>query len=252
MAKLKKPFLFALCLLPVGLAAGFFVALYQLRLYPEETLAEMIAPYGSSSVILAISAVQSAGYALVCGFFGRLLAEKLGLWKPVFFEKKRVLVTLATGAAGGLLLCLDHWTFGSMMEEIRAANEAALSAAGFLGSVLYGGIMEELMLRLFLMSLVAFVLRKLFCRKYDKEHIPTWVFMLANVIAAALFAAGHLPATQMLFGELTPLLLFRCFLFNGGLGLVFGWLYRKYGIAYAMAGHALCHIISKLIFVIFL
>ena len=50
-----------------------------------------------------------------------------------------------------------------------------------------------------------------------------------------------------MFGTLAPLVLLRCFLLNGGLGLVFGWLYRKYGIQYAMIGHAGAHIISKLI-----
>jgi membrane protease YdiL (CAAX protease family) len=70
-------------------------------------------------------------------------------------------------------------------------------------------------------------------------------------IAAILFAAGHLPATAVTFGALTPLLLFRCFLLNGGFGLVFGWLYRKYGIAYAMMGHALFHVVCKIVLLIF-
>jgi len=108
------------------------------------------------------------------------------------------------------------------------------------------------MLRLFFMSLLAFAVWKLFFKKYDREHIPTSVFVIANVVAAILFAAGHLPATVGISGELTPLLLLRCFLLNGGFGLVFGWLYRKYGIAYAMAGHALFHIVSKLIWILFI
>ena len=120
-----------------------------------------------------------------------------------------------------------------------------------LAFVLYGGVIEEVMLRLFFMSLIAFVVWKLFFRKYDKENIPTRVFVIANVIAAMLFAAGHLPATLSTFGELTPLLLFRCFLLNGGFGLVFGWIYRKHGIVYAMMGHALFHVVSKLIWFIF-
>lgn len=65
-----------------------------------------------------------------------------------------------------------------------------------------------------------------------------------------LFAEGHLPATITMFGALTPLVLLRCFLLNGGLGLAFGWLYRKYGIQYAMIGHAGTHIISKLIWLV--
>lgn len=110
--------------------------------------------------------------------------------------------------------------------------------------------MEEVLLRLFLMSLAAFLIWKLFFRKCSKNEIPQGVFVAANVLCALLFAAGHLPATITMFGTLTPLVLLRCFLLNGGLGLVFGWLYRKYGIQYAMIGHAGAHIISKLIWLV--
>jgi hypothetical protein len=47
------------------------------------------------------------------------------------------------------------------------------------------------------------------------------------------------------------MLLFRCFLLNGGFGLFFGWLYRKHGIQYAMLAHAALHIVSKLIWTLF-
>jgi membrane protease YdiL (CAAX protease family) len=77
------------------------------------------------------------------------------------------------------------------------------------------------------------------------------VFVIANVISALLFAASHLPAT-VLMGGLTPWLVFRCFLLNGGFGLVFGWIYRKHGIAYAMLAHALFHIVSKIIWFVFI
>ncbi|MGB4004952.1 MAG: CPBP family glutamic-type intramembrane protease, partial [Halanaerobiales bacterium] len=66
------------------------------------------------------------------------------------------------------------------------------------------------------------------------------------------FAAGHLPATVTIFGELTPLILFRCFLLNGAFGLFFGWLYYKYGIQYAMISHAMLHIVSKFIWSVFI
>ncbi|MBR6570794.1 MAG: CPBP family intramembrane metalloprotease [Clostridia bacterium] len=118
-----------------------------------------------------------------------------------------------------------------------------------MASVVYGGVMEEIMMRLFLMSLLAWLGWKILYRKQEKP--PVWVFAAANVISAVLFAAGHLPATVMLFGQLTPLLVVRCFLFNGGFGLFFGWLYRRYGIQYAMLGHMLAHIVSKLIWAIF-
>jgi membrane protease YdiL (CAAX protease family) len=55
---------------------------------------------------------------------------------------------------------------------------------------------------------------------------PDGLIEAANIISALLFAAGHLPGTAAMT-TLTPLLLFRCFLFNGGLGLGFGYLYRS-------------------------
>ena len=108
------------------------------------------------------------------------------------------------------------------------------------------------MLRLFFMSLIAYIIWKLFFKKHHKENIPASVFIIAHIIAALLFAAGHLPATISVFGTLTPVLLIRCFLLNGGFGLVFGWLYRKHGIIYAMLGHILFHVVSKLIWLIFI
>ena len=252
MAKFKKPLLFALCLLPIAIVAGIFVGLYQLDIYSDEIIAEAVAQLGSTDLLVVISAVQTVGYALFCGFFGCILADKIGLWKPIKFEKKNLVITLAISLVGGIVFSLDHWTFGNIIDGIQEATKVGLTTNSVITSILYGGIIEEVMLRLFFMSLIAFVVWKLFFKKYDKENIPTGVFVIANVVAAILFAAGHLPATISTFGELTPLILFRCFLFNGGFGLVFGWLYRKYGIVYAMMGHALFHIVSKLIWIIFI
>lgn len=251
MSKWKRALVFALCLLPVAIVGGIFVGLYQMDIYPEEIFAEAIAQVGSVEAMLLIVALQTAGYALFCGLFGYLLADAVGLWKPLRWEPRSFLITLAVSLVGGVLFSLDHWTFGSVIEGVQEGNLQALSVNGVIASVLYGGVMEEVMLRLFFLSLLAFVLWKVFFRKYPRERIPTCVFIIANVIAAILFAAAHLPATAVSFGELTPLLLFRCFLFNGGFGLVFGWLYRKYGIAYAMMGHALFHVVCKTVLLIF-
>ena len=118
-----------------------------------------------------------------------------------------------------------------------------------LAGLLTGGIVEEVMLRLFFMSLLAWILSALFCR--GKRPVPTAVFGIANVLSALAFAAGHLPATAAMT-TLTPLILFRCFLFNGGLGLCFGFLYRKYGIGWAMLAHGLAHLLSDILMVLFI
>lgn len=252
MSEYKKPLLFVICLLPVAVIAGISVGFYQLDVYSEEITAEVLAEFGSTDILIAVAAVQTVGYALFFGFFGYILADKTGLWKPIQFEKRSLVVTLVISVTGGIVFSLDHWVFGSMIDGIQAANAASLTVSGVIASVLYGGIIEEVMLRLFFMSLIAFIVWKLFFRKHGKENIPTSVFVVANIVAAFLFAAGHLPFTMSIFGILTPLILLRCFLLNGGSGLAFGWLYRKYGIVYAILGHALFHIVSKLIWLVFI
>lgn len=252
LTKIKKPLLFALCLLPIALVAGIFTGIYQINTLDPEIMAEAVAQLGGTGILVAITAVQTAGYALFCGFFGYIIAEKLGLWKPLKVEKKHLTVTLAISVMGGIVFSLDHWVFGSIIDGIQEANASSLTASNVIASVLYGGIIEEVMLRLFFMSAIALVIWKLFFRKYDREHIPSGVFVAANIIAALAFAASHLPATLMIFGQITPLILFRCFLLNGGFGLIFGWLYRKYGLGCSIVSHAVFHIVSKLIWFIFI
>ena len=102
-----------------------------------------------------------------------------------------------------------------------------------------------MMLRLFLMSFIVFILMKL-----TKRAEPTTAQLIAaNIISAVLFAAGHLPATIMTM-EVNAMIILRCFLLNGGIGLLFGRLYRKYGIQYAVLAHIGTHIVSKLIWLL--
>lgn len=242
---MKKALKFTLPLLPISLVAGYFVTVYQLESLGDEILAPALEQLGSVWVLIAIAMVQTVGYAAVCGFVGCLLANSLGLWKPIRIEKSPMLKTLLYSVIGGVLFSLDKWTFGRWIPEVGASYQLPISANAWIASVLYGGIMEELMLRLFFMSLLAWLIWKTFFRRSEK--VPVKVLVAANVVAALLFAAGHLPATIMLFGELTPLILLRCFLLNGSFGLLFGHLYRKFGIQYAMVSHAAFHIVSKLI-----
>lgn len=242
---MKRALKFTLALLPMALVAGYFATVYQLETMGDEILAPVLEQLGSIWILIVITMVQTVGYAAFCGFIGYWLANSLGLWKPIRFEKTALLKTLLYSVIGGILFSLDKWTFGRWIPEVGASYDLPISANAWVASVLYGGIVEELMLRLFFMSLLAWLIWKIFFRR--AETVPVKVLMAANVVAALLFAAGHLPATIMLFGELTPMILLRCFLLNGSFGLLFGYLYRKFGIQYAMVSHATFHIVSKLI-----
>ena len=241
----------ALFFVLAGLIGGFLVGLFLMESYPAD-VQQQIYDQGINDVLLGvITAVQSAGYGLVLGVAGILLGKKTGMWKDEKNINRQPLVAAVLVAlAGGLaMILLDIYWFGAYSPVIRDSYATKPSIAFLLGSVIYGGVIEEVMLRLFMMSLFAWLLHKLFWRKQEQTSVAALV--LANIVAALLFAAGHLPTTAVLMG-LTPMIIFRCFLINGGLALLFGRLYRKHGLRYAMIAHAGCHVVSKLIWILFI
>ena len=234
----------------VGLVGGFFTGIYALDSYPAEMQQQILSQGITKPILGLVTALQSAGYGIVLGAAGIFLGKKTGLWKDeTTIAKKPLLITVVLSVVGGLCLILpDILFFGKYSQVIMDSYAVKPTVPYMLAAVLYGGVIEEVMLRLFFLSAVAFILHKLFGKKSEKPK--TGILAVANILAAILFAAGHLPATAATIG-ITPMILVRCFLLNGGFGLAFGWLYRKYGLRYAMLAHGGCHIISKLIWILF-
>ena len=235
----------------VGLVGGYFTGIYSLQSYPVELQQEILAQGITQTLLGLITAAQSACYGLILGALGILLAKKVGLWRDKLeLLGKPVFITMVVAVIGGLCLILpDLLFFGKYSPEIRDSYLVKPTIAYILASIAYGGVIEEVMLRLFFMSLIAYLWHKLF--EKGKEQASVTALIVANVLSAILFAAGHLPATFLILGS-SPMILFRCFLLNGGFGLAFGWLYRKYGLQYAMLAHGGCHVISKLIWILFI
>ena len=235
----------------VGLVGGFFTGLFVLDSYPEELQQEALAQGLTPIVMAIVTAMQAAGYGLLLGAAGIWLGKKTGLWQDeTKLSKKPLVLTAVFALVGGLALIIpDLLFFGKYNDVIMNSYATKPSISYIIGSVLYGGVIEEVMLRLFWMSLVAFLLWKLFAKNAEKPTVA--ILMIANVVAAILFAAGHLPATLMMIGD-SPIVIFRCFLLNGGFGLLFGYLYRRHGLRYAMLAHGGCHIVSKLIWILFI
>ena len=233
----------------MGAIGGFLTGVYAMESLDPELLRQAISQLGSKETVLALTALQSLGYAVICGVFGVILSEKIGLWRRITFEKDKLSAPLAISLIGGLALSVgDYYIFGSFIERVKNSYEVKPSITYILASFTYGGVVEEVMLRLFVMSLIAFIITRVF---YKNEKVaPVAALVTANIISALLFAAGHIPATIQTFGGLSPVILIRCFVMNGAFGLAFGWLYRKYGIQYAMLAHFGCHFISKRIWLL--
>lgn len=194
---------------------------------------------------LFIIVFQSIVLFAVLIFIGLKLSNKLGFKMPIIerivtkektdFNFKAIIKTsvLLGALAGVIILLLDFLFFQFGLESLF--KEASVPVwQGFLASF-YGGIAEEIVMRLFFMTFVAWLIGKIARVKgrVIENNLLVWISIF---LAAILFGIGHLPITSELM-TLTPLIIFRALLLNGIGGLVFGWLYWKKGLELAMIAH---------------
>ena len=245
----KDNWKFLLIVLLGGLIGGYCTGLYGYDSLSPELLKQLQNQNVSKEMVVLSSMVQ---YGLVFGVIlasiGIVLSKKIKLWKKFKINKHAIIITVIITVIAALVLFPgDKLIFGSMNSWVMEQYTTKPTLYKMIGGLLVGGIIEEVMMRLFFMSLVVFIISKIL----KKKEIPTLVFIIANILAALLFAAGHLPSTATMT-TITPLIIIRCFLFNGGLGIAFGYLYRKYGIGYAMISHGLIHLIADVLMLIFI
>ena len=137
-------------------------------------------------------------------------------------------------AAGGLMLLLIRVThYESLMSNPEHPVAQPRWWAGLLASF-YGGINEEIMLRLGLMTLFAWIAGRI--RSTNAGHTTPAGMWVAILLAALLFGAGHLPAA-MGITTLTPLLAVLIVFLNSVGGVIFGWLFWKRGLEAAIIAH---------------
>lgn len=182
--------------------------------------------------------LQPALLVLGAAAIGGALAQKIGLGAPLFEAALRgrlqnaeigrtIAMALLTGAAGSIVLVL----YARMTPDLGLETPLATH-------VLYGGISEEVIARWGVMVLAAWALGK--ARVHQDAAI--WAGL---VIAAGLFAAGHLPALFLLTGGApSPLLLAWVIGANTALGIAYGVLFWRRGLEAAMLAHAATHIFA--------
>lgn len=230
----------------LGAVAGGFIAAYQMSILSDELVAQVVKQLGSANLMIPIGAAQSAILTFVCTFFGLKLARRVNLKINVIFDKQGALLATVLAVAAALLITAsDMFIFASYLPE--SVTTYTFSPLYLVSAVLYGGIIEEILLRLFLMSLFVWLLWKVFEREQDGSKISAWIYHVAIYLAAALFALGHYPTTAQLLGTSAPILI-RMFLLNGAAGIGFGYLYWKKGLTYAITAHMLTHIFMQLVF----
>lgn len=263
----NEPFLkVALALWVLGLIGAFLVLPYVAALAPKALAAAAARTHIAMWEVVALSVAQSAVLLAVAVFAGLWAAQKLGLGAPLiraYFSRKpppeqtrsTLLLAVAIGVATGFaLIALDRRVFTSF-PSVAAFIASAQSAGGHpktwqaLLASFYGAFDEEILMRLGLLSLLALAFRRLTrSRRTDPGvALPTDVFWAANIVTALLFGLGHLPATAAI-APLTTALVIRAIALNGIAGLVFGVLYKRYGLEWAMASHFTTDIVVHIAF----
>jgi hypothetical protein len=210
---------------------------YVLDLMPE-LRAKITVPL---AVVVPAQALQGGILLGLLAFVGLRLGPRAGLDAPwlralvtgqprpaVPWVRCMVYGSLAGLAIVGLALALDPL----LPPPLHALPKGGASAAwkGLLASF-YGGIGEEVLLRLFVMTLLVWLVARL--RQRPPRAALYWG---AIAIAALLFGAGHLPAAAGLW-PLTGIVVLRTLVLNGVAGVLFGWLYWRRGLEAAMCAH---------------
>jgi len=189
--------------------------------------------------------LQSAFWMLLAVGVGLVLSKKTGLGAPILEGylngetvaaklRSHIIPSVSLGVLGAILVkALDVWFFIPRMPGFSSVISQTKGWKGFLASF-YGGITEEILSRLFILTLLAWIF-SWFSHTKDQQPSPTamWIAILSSAI---IFGLGHLPAT-LVTNQFSLIILARAIVLNGIPGTIFGYLYWKRGLESSIMSH---------------
>lgn len=239
----------AVVLATVGALATVAVVPYLLQLDPSRMAR------GTQVPLPALIAIQAMTMFIVCALLawaGLRMGHRVGLGSPLLqrwvnrhgdasLRARAPAASIGLGVAAAvatlvLSRALDPLLLPPSQVEMTDIAGGRSALYGLLASF-YGGVVEELQLRLFLMTLFAWALTWLVRRRagFDGTLSPR-IAWTAIIAAALMFGIGHLPAADAIWG-LDAGVVLRTVLLNGLGGVVFGWLYWRRGLEMAVLAH---------------
>jgi membrane protease YdiL (CAAX protease family) len=261
---MTKPFNWKIFFILVAAAAFGLVAIlpYALALQanaPKPANLPMPLPV-LATIQIAVQVVMFA-IAIALGLF---FANRTGLGLPILEARlngepvgakiRAILpISVILGVLGSLLIvALDVYLFQPALKVQLAGSASALTGRaatpaawkGFLASF-YGGFDEELLLRLLVMSFLAWLGH--FVSKTADNKSTVAILWVANILAAILFGLGHLPATAALV-PLTSVVILRAVVLNGLVGIACGYLYFTRGLESAILSHFSADLVLHVLF----
>lgn len=208
-------------------------------------------------VLFILSVVQGVVLLAISTFVGLLLAPKVGLGAPLLERKlkgekitinikKYIGLAALFGVLATVLIVIGDLLFFTLGVEVATEIQSPVWWKGLLASF-YGGINEEILLRLFVVTLLVWLFSKV--KKNQMNDVKMWTAIL---LAAILFGVGHLPAVTAAGMDLTLLLTLRIILLNAVGGIIFGWLYWRKGFEAAVIAHFTADICLHVVLAMFI
>jgi hypothetical protein len=241
-------------LLGVGLLGILAILPYIIDLLQSSIMTRIPSSDLPLALVIPLALVQNGILLSATILIGMLVAKPIGLRMPLISawangerpENAKAVVwsgILVGAAAGVALVAIEALLF---LKHLPAAMLPLFDmplGKRVLAGVLYGGFTEELLMRLFLLSLVAWILGRFW---KTAEGLPTpGAFWTAIILVAIMFGLGHLPATSAIT-PIMPLLVVRTIVLNGVAGIAFGYLYWKRGLEAAMLAHMSTHVVLQI------
>lgn len=199
-------------------------------------------------MVFAVVLLVQTGFVYLLVRLGLAAGARVDLgWPPLdgWIERdtrrasRAVILATITGVAAAfvipVLARLMPMSSGSL-------NIIPPSPAVVLMASIGAGLNEEVLSRVVAMGIAAWVIYQVVRDRVSKST----VIWCANLIAALLFGAMHLPGASVL-GTLTLPLAASVVMMNAVLGMLFGWLYWHKGIVAAMICHAVLDIVMKVV-----
>jgi membrane protease YdiL (CAAX protease family) len=207
----------------------------------------------SPFVLKLLSTIQTSVLLSVAVLVGVALASRVGLYAPAAEAaagrgniaaalKPQIAPGLAGGLAGGVAI-LATWLLWRpfLPVEFVARAERLNQSLPILTRLLYGGIIEELLLRWGLMTFLVWLAWRLLQKGRGEPRAI--FFVLAIIISSVVFSLGHLPLASALGVAFTVAIVSYVVVANSVFGLIAGYLYWKKGLEAAMIAHMLAHVV---------
>jgi hypothetical protein len=239
--------LFAL-LVAVSIPGIFIASIRQVETL-RRTFARSKGPVPSRSMLVVTGMVQNLVLVAIAAAVGTALARQVGLSAPVFEAiaageelppdlTDMILPTLVVSVLLAIPFLLSYYGYirPRLDKKTLKAIEEIRIQLGLAGRLLYGGIVEEILTRWGLMTLLVW----LGALAAGDPSSP--IFWAAIVISGLLFGLGHLPGLFAAGAERTTLLYAAVLGTNLWASIGFGWLYWQYGLIAAVASHMLFHL----------